>query len=74
MCNEGRKESDSDGGRLEGLGDVEEGTEYLLQVRRDFGRDWRNGLDARTLLGENGNLALFVAGTCLWQSEQRCRN
>lgn len=59
---EGREESDSDDGRLDGLGEGDEGTELLLQARRAFNTDWRNWLDARIVAGENGNLGLFGVG------------
>jgi MipA family protein len=36
---EGRKESDSDDGRLNGLGNTKEGTEFVLQTRRAFDTD-----------------------------------
>jgi hypothetical protein len=38
---EGREESDSDDGRLNGLGDTDEGGELVLQARRAFDADWR---------------------------------
>lgn len=38
---EGREESDSDDGRLNGLGDADESTELVLQARRAFDADWR---------------------------------
>ena len=42
---EGREESASDDGHLDGLGDGEEGTEVVLQVRRAFDANWRYWLD-----------------------------
>ncbi len=59
---EGRKESDSDDGRLDGLGDGDEGAELVLQVRRAFDADWRYWLDGRVVTGENGSLGLFGVG------------
>jgi outer membrane protein len=59
---EGREEADSDDGRLDGLGDTEEGTELVLQVRRAFDANWRYWLDGRVITGDNGNLGLFGAG------------
>ncbi|MBC53512.1 MAG: structural protein MipA [Gammaproteobacteria bacterium] len=59
---EGREEGDSDDGRLDGLGNTEEGTEFVLQARRAFDSDWRYWLDGRVITGDNGNLGLFGAG------------
>ena len=59
---EGREESDSDDGRLDGLGDSEEGTEFVLQVRRAFDADWRYWLDGRVVTGDSGLLGLFGVG------------
>lgn len=59
---EGREEADSDDGRLDGLGDGEEGVELVLQARRAFSADWRYWLDARVVTGDNGNLGLFGFG------------
>lgn len=59
---EGREESDSDDGRLDGLGDTEEGFEFALQARRALAADWRYYLDGRLVAGENGNLGIFGAG------------
>lgn len=59
---EGREEADSDDGRLNGLGNTEEGTELVLQTRRAFDADWRYWLDGRVITGDNGNLGLFGAG------------
>lgn len=59
---EGRKESDSDDGRLDGLGDTDEGLEFALQARRAFDADWRYWLDSRVVIGENGNLGIFGVG------------
>lgn len=60
---EGRQESDSDDGRLNGLGDGDEGLELVLQVRRAFDADWRYWLDGRVVAGDNGTLGLFSVGT-----------
>jgi MipA family protein len=59
---EGRKESDSDEGRLDGLGDGDEGAEIVLQVRRAFDAEWRYWLDGRVVTGDNGSLGLFGVG------------
>ncbi|RFF29493.1 MipA/OmpV family protein [Wenzhouxiangella sediminis] len=59
---EGREESDSDDGRLDGLGDTDEGIEVVLQARRAFNADWRYWLDGRVVTGENGNLGIFGVG------------
>ena len=59
---EGREESDSDDGRLNGLGNAEESTELVLQARRAFDVDWRYWLDGRVVTGDNGSLGLLGAG------------
>ena len=59
---EGREESDSDDGRLNGLGDTDEGVELVLQARRAFDADWRYWLDGRVVTGENGSLGIFGMG------------
>lgn len=59
---EGREESDSDDGRLDGLGDTGEGIEVVLQARRAFDANWRYWLDGRVVTGENGNLGIFGVG------------
>ncbi|GAB57769.1 MipA/OmpV family protein [Rheinheimera nanhaiensis] len=59
---EGREENDSDDGRLDGLGDTEEGFELVLQARRAFSDDWRYWLVSRLVAGDNGNLGLFGVG------------
>jgi len=59
---EGREENDSDDGRLDGLGDTDEGIEVVLQARRAFSADWRYWLDGRVITGENGNLGIFGVG------------
>lgn len=59
---EGREESASDDGRLDGLGDGDEGTELVLQARRAFDADWRYWVDGRVVTGDNGNLGLFAVG------------
>ena len=59
---EGRQESDSDDGRLNGLGDQDEGAEVALQARRAFDSDWRYWLVGRVVTGANGNLGLFGVG------------
>jgi len=59
---EGREESDSDDGRLDGLGDTDERTELILQARRAFDLDWRWWLDGRLIASDDGNLAIFGVG------------
>ncbi|RVT40546.1 MipA/OmpV family protein [Rheinheimera sediminis] len=59
---EGRKESDSDDGRLFGLGDQDEGAELVLQARRAFDPDWRYWLVGRVVISGDGNLGLFGLG------------
>jgi outer membrane scaffolding protein for murein synthesis (MipA/OmpV family) len=59
---EGREENDSADGRLDGLGDSDEGIEVVLQARRAFAADWRYWLDGRLVTGENGNLGIFGVG------------
>ena len=59
---EGREESDSDKGYLDGLGDTDEGFELVLQARRAFSADWRYWLVGRLVASENGNLGLFGVG------------
>lgn len=59
---EGRSEGDSDRGRLDGLGDGDEGLELVFQARRAFSPDWRYWLVGRAVTGENGNLGLFGVG------------
>ena len=59
---EGREESDSDEGHLDGFGEGEESAELVLQARRAFDADWRYWLDGRVVTGENGSLGLFGVG------------
>jgi outer membrane scaffolding protein for murein synthesis (MipA/OmpV family) len=59
---EGREENDSDDGRLDGLGDTDEGAQLLLQARRAFSADWRYWLDGRVVASEDGNLGIFGVG------------
>lgn len=59
---EGREESDSDDGRLDGLGDQEEGAELVLQARRSLAPEWRYWLVGRVVASEDGNLGLFGIG------------
>ncbi len=59
---EGREEGDSDDGRLDGLGDADEGFEVVLQARRALDADWRYWLDGRVVTGDSGNLGLFGVG------------
>ena len=60
--NEGREESDSDDGRLNGLGDADDETELVLQARRALDADWRYWLIGRVVTGGSGNLGLFGLG------------
>jgi outer membrane scaffolding protein for murein synthesis (MipA/OmpV family) len=59
---EGREESASDDGRLDGLGDGDEETELVLQARRALDADWRYWLVGRVVTGGAGNLGLFGVG------------
>lgn len=59
---EGRAESDSKKGYLDGLGDSDEGFELVLQTRRAFDTDWRYWLVGRLVTGGDGNLGLFGVG------------
>jgi outer membrane protein len=59
---EGRRESDSKDGRLDGLGDRDERVQLVLQGRRALDADWRYWLVGRVVTGDNGNLGLFGAG------------
>jgi len=59
---EGREESDSDDGRLNGLGDGDEEAELVFQVRRALDADWRYWLIGRVVTGEGGNLGVFGLG------------
>lgn len=59
---EGRQESDSSDGRLDGLGDNDDSFEAVFQARRAFDSDWRYWLDGRLITGENGNLGIFGVG------------
>ncbi len=59
---EGRAESDSSDGDLDGLGDQDEGAEAVLQFRRDLSDQWRNWIDGRVVFGPNGNRALIGYG------------
>jgi len=59
---EGREESDSDDGRLDGLGDEDEEIELVLQARRAFDVDWRYWLDGRVITGDDGSLGLLGVG------------
>ena len=59
---EGRKESDSDDGRLDGLGDEDDETDLVLQARHALDADWRYWLIGRVVTGGSGNLGLFGLG------------
>ena len=59
---EGRKESDSDDRRLNGLGDADNNVDLVLQARRALDVDWRSWLIGRVVTGRNGNLGLFGVG------------
>src|SRR5690554_2592470 len=60
---EGRVEDDSDKGYLNGLGDIDESYEFVLQARRAFGADWRYWLDGRIVNSDEGNVGIFGIGT-----------
>lgn len=60
---EGRQESDSDDGHLDGLGDADEDVEFVLQARRAFDADWRYWWGGRVVVtGDNGNLGMVGMG------------
>lgn len=59
---DGREESDSSDGDLNGLGNQDEGSEVVLQFRRDLSDEWRNWIDGRMVFGPNGNLGLIGYG------------
>ena len=59
---EGREEADSDEEHLKGLGDQDEGFEFVFQFRRSFTTDWRYWLVGRLVTGDQGNLGLFGLG------------
>ena len=59
---EGREESDSDKGYLNGLGNIDEGLELVLQARHTFSVDWRYWLVSRLVASQNGHLGLFGVG------------
>lgn len=59
---EGREENDSDDGRLDGLGESEESTELVFEVRKSLTSDWRYWFDGRLLAGDNGNFLLLGGG------------
>ena len=59
---EGREESDSDDGHLDGLGDQDEGAEFVFQARRALDADWRYWLVSRIVASDEGNLGLFGVG------------
>ncbi|WP_207916184.1 MipA/OmpV family protein [Lysobacter sp. N42] len=59
---EGRRESDSDEGWLNGLGNQDEGTELVLSARRSFDANWRYWLVGRLVASDEGNLGLFGIG------------
>lgn len=62
---EGREESDSDDGRLDGLGESSSGVAFLLELRHALAEDWRYFLDGRISTGKVGTLGIFGVGTCL---------
>lgn len=59
---EGREESDSDDGNLNGLGEQDEGFELVVQSRYAFTSDWRYWLVSRVVIGGDGKLGLFGVG------------
>jgi MipA family protein len=66
---EGREEGDSDDGRLKGLGDSEEGTEVVLQVRRALDANWRYWLDGRVVTGDNWVFSVRGAASAIAATE-----
>mgnify|MGYP003401677588 CR=1 FL=1 len=59
---EGRKESDSKDGRLDGLGDGDDRAQLVLQARYALDADWRYWLVGRAVTGGKGNLGLVGVG------------
>jgi MipA family protein len=59
---EGRKESDSKDGRLDGLGDGDEHAQLVLQAHYALDADWRYWLLGRAVTGDKGNLGLVGVG------------
>lgn len=59
---EGREENDSDDGHLDGLGDTDETTEVVFEVRKSLTTDWRYWLDGRLVAGEDGKFLLLGGG------------
>jgi len=59
---EGREENDSDDGFLDGLGDTDESTELVFEVRKSLADDWRYWFDGRLLAGDEGNFMLLGGG------------
>lgn len=59
---EGRQESDSDDGRLDGLGDTDDSVDLILQARYALDDNWRYWLVGRVVTGRHGNLGLFGLG------------
>jgi outer membrane scaffolding protein for murein synthesis (MipA/OmpV family) len=58
----GRDEDDAD--ELEGLGDTDDELMAMGEVRRGFGRDWRNWVAARAMAGDGdiGAIGILAAG------------
>lgn len=59
---EGRKQSDSKDGRLDGLGDGKDYAQLVLQARYALDADWRYWLVGRAVTGKKGNLGLVGLG------------
>jgi outer membrane scaffolding protein for murein synthesis (MipA/OmpV family) len=60
----GREPDDSEDGNLDGLMPVDDEIVGVLEVRRAFGRDWRNWVAARLMSGGSdfGTLGVLAAG------------
>jgi len=59
---EGREENDSDDGRLDGLGDTDESTEVVFEVRKSLASEWRYWFDGRLIASDEGNFLLLGGG------------
>jgi outer membrane scaffolding protein for murein synthesis (MipA/OmpV family) len=58
----GRDEDDAD--ELEGMGDTDDELMGMVEIRRSFGRDWKNWLAARAMAGDGdiGAIGILAAG------------
>ena len=59
---EGRQESDSKDGRLDGLGNGDDRLQLVLQARRALDADWRHWLIGRAVTGKSGSLGMVGVG------------